>query len=60
MLKAVQALDLAPGAIILDVASGPGEPALTIAAALPHVTVSWVTWMPPRYPPPFCYTQYAP
>ena len=48
MLKAVQALNLAPGAVILDVASGPGEPALTIAAALPHVTVSWVTWAPPR------------
>jgi len=41
ILDAVKALNLATGAVVLDVASGPGEPALTIAKALPHVTVSY-------------------
>ena len=39
ILRAVQALQLPPSALVLDLASGPGEPALTIAAALPHLRV---------------------
>ena len=39
MLAAVRALSLAEGATVLDVASGPGEPALTLAAALPGLAV---------------------
>ena len=40
MLQAVRELNLAePGATVLDVASGPGEPALTLAQALPHLAV---------------------
>ena len=39
MLRAVQALKLPPSALVLDLASGPGEPALTIAAALPQLRV---------------------
>jgi ubiquinone/menaquinone biosynthesis C-methylase UbiE len=38
MLAAVQALQLPAGATVLDVASGPGEPALTIAKALPQLS----------------------
>ena len=40
MLAAVRALpNLVEGSILLDVASGPGEPALTLARALPHLAV---------------------
>ena len=42
MLEAVQALELPPGSMVLDVASGPGEPALTLAKALPHITVGGI------------------
>ena len=38
MLAAVEGLKLPAGATVLDVASGPGEPALTIAKALPHLS----------------------
>jgi len=39
ILEKVQALDLQAGSTILDLASGPGEPAATIASMLPDVTV---------------------
>jgi ubiquinone/menaquinone biosynthesis C-methylase UbiE len=38
MLAEVKSLALPAGATVLDVASGPGEPALTIAQALPQLS----------------------
>lgn len=39
MLKAVQALSLGAGSKVLDIASGPGQPAATIAENLPAISV---------------------
>ena len=39
MLARVQAHNLAKGAVVLDLASGMGEPAATVARALPEVSV---------------------
>ena len=53
MLAAVEGLKLPAGATVLDVASGPGEPALTIAKACPHLSARCLAsacLLPPRLP----------
>jgi SAM-dependent methyltransferase len=40
MLAKVQSLNLPSGAKVLDLASGPGEPAITLAKALPEFSVT--------------------